>query len=366
MERPGGSLRPSALRVARVAARALDLELSEPFAIASGAQDAVRNLLVEVELEGGVIGRGEAAPFTAVSGETQARSLATVERLAPLLLGSSVASFRMLAARLALEAPDEPAARSGLEQAVLDALARAARLPLWALHGGARDELRTDVTITAGDVAHARRAASSFAARGFRTLKIKVGAGEPGVDAERVDAAHRAAPGRRIVLDANGGYDEAQAIELCRQLDRRGVPIALFEQPIAAGDDQALARVRAGARVPICADESVQRAGDVVRLARAGAVDAVNVKIMKCGVAEAVTIIHAARACGLTIMIGGMVESEIAMLHSAHLASGIGGVTFVDLDTPLFLRTPAVAGGYPLDGDRIVLGDEPGLGVEPI
>lgn len=345
----------SPLRIARVEARALDLPLVEPFAIATGAQHCANNVVVSVELEGGARGLGEAAPFPAVSGETQARTLAALGELGPRLVGRGAGEWRALSHEARLAAAEEPAARAALEMAVLDALARAAALPLSALYGGCGSSLCTDVTITAGDLAHARRSAAAFAGRGFRTLKIKVGAGSHAEDAERVAAVAEAAPGARLVLDANGGYDEPAALGLLAELARRGVAIGLFEQPLPPGDPGALARLRAKASVPLFADESARSARDVLALAKAGAVDGVNVKLMKTGIVEALAIVEIAKAADLALMIGGMVESEIAMLHSAHFASGLGGFSEVDLDTPLFLERGSTVEGYPLDADRLLL-----------
>lgn len=352
------------LRVVRVGARPLDLELTEPFGIATGAQMALRNVLVEVELACGAIGIGEAAPFPAVSGETQAGSLAAIRRLGPELVGRFAFEWRPIATSLARAAPAEPSARSGIEQAVLDALARALEIPARALYGGGSEPLRTDLTITTGDVAHAKRSAAELAGAGFSTMKMKVGGGPWAADAERVVAAHDAAPACAIVLDANGGLSSDDAIALARDLAARGIDIALFEQPVAPADLPGLARVRAATGLKVCADESARSAADVIALVRAGACDGVNVKIMKTGIVEALAIVDIAKAAGLSLMIGGMVESEIAMLHSAHLASGVGGFTFVDLDTPLFLRDAATVEGYPCRAGAITLdGSAPGIGV---
>lgn len=350
-------------RIARVEARPLDLELLEPFAIASGTQEVARNVLVEVELEDGSVGLGEAAPFPAVSGETQPRSLSAIDALRGRVIGRDVESHRAIAADLAREAPEEPAARSGIEQAVADALARSAGLPLFALYGGAQRSLVTDYTVTARDVPHARATASKVAARGFSTLKIKVGGATVAEDLERVLAVRDAAPAARLLLDANGGYEEEEAIELSRALATRAVSIALFEEPLARATPTALSRLRRAIPFPICADESARSARDVLALVGADAVDAVNVKLMKTGIVEARAIVEIAFAAGLRCMIGGMVESEIAMLHAAHFAAGLGGFAFVDLDTPLFLARPATESGYPIVADRIELSSAPGIGV---
>ena len=168
----------------------------------------------------------------------------------------------------------------------------------------------------------------------------------------------------RRALDANGGWSEADAILFAHEVSRRGLPLELYEQPIAAGDLDALARVQAAVDVTVCADESARSAKDVLELAARGAARAVNLKITKTGVLEAIAMWHVAQAAGLGLMIGGMVEAELAMTFSAHLASGLGGFTWVDLDTPLFLKDSPFVGGFGLDGGTLVLdASRPGVGV---
>ena len=339
-----------------VTAAPLALPLTEPFAIAGGVQHAAENVLVTVTLAGGARGLGEAAPFPAVSGETQERTAAAAAAASAALVGRDVRSWRALAAHLAAALPDEPAARCGLEMALLDALCRHHGMPLWSFFGGAGTRLETDMTITAGDRAHAEGAARSIAARGIRTLKVKVGALAPAEDAERMLAAHRAAPGLRLYADANGAWDAGQAIAFLDAVERAGVPLALFEQPVARDRPADLARVARHGRVPVCADESARSAADVLELARTGASHAVNIKLMKCGVAESLTMWSVARAAGLALMIGGMVEGPLAMAFSGHLAAGLGGFDFVDLDTHLFVASHPFEGGFEVLGGSLELG----------
>jgi L-alanine-DL-glutamate epimerase-like enolase superfamily enzyme len=358
---PGGASRR---RIASVAASPLDLELTEPFGIATGAQARAHNVLVRVTLDDGTVGLGEGAPFPAVSGETQAGTLEAASVLGRGLVGRDVEQLRPLSEWMAYAKAKEPAARAAIEQALHDALARSAGLPLSALFGGARAPLETDMTITTGDAAHAASSARAIEARGIGIIKLKVGKESPAIDAERLAAVHDAAPTARLLCDANGGWSEAEAIAFAMDVAKRGLPLELFEQPIAAGDLDALARVQAAVDVVVCADESARSAKDVLELASRGAARAVNLKITKTGVLEAIAMWHVARAAGLGLMIGGMVEAELAMTFSAHLASGLGGFTWVDLDTPLFLKDSPFVGGFGLDGGTLVLdASRPGVGV---
>jgi L-alanine-DL-glutamate epimerase-like enolase superfamily enzyme len=359
------------LGIREIRAHRLDVPMRKAFGIAGGAQEAVRNVLVELTLASGVRGWGEAAPLPAFNGETQEHALAAIERATPELVGQDVRAFRRLAERIfdvagaparspagssETAAPASASAACALETAVFDALARANGTSLRLFFGGAEEDLVTDVTVTTGSVEDATRDAQDFAA--FSTLKIKVG-GKAGhdvdLDVARVLAVHAARPDARLLLDANGGLSVRDAIHLASELRARGVVPALFEQPVAPGDWSALAEVRAKSGLPIAIDESVTRPEDVIAAHRAGAADAANVKLMKSGISRALDIVAATRACGLLPMIGGMVETRLAMGTSACLAAGLGGFAFIDLDTPLFLAEDPFTGGYTQSGERLDL-----------
>jgi L-Ala-D/L-Glu epimerase len=268
-----------------------------------------------------------------------------------------VRAWRQLAERIGES--ESASAACALETAVFDALARANDTSLRLFFGGAEEELVTDITITTGTVLDATRDAREHAA--FGTLKIKVGGRENhdvDLDVARVLAVHAARPDARLLLDANGGLSVRDAVHLASELRRHGVVPALFEQPVAAGGSgewDALAEVRKKTGLPIAIDESVTRPEDVIAAHRHSAADAANVKLMKSGIARALDIVAATRACGLLPMIGGMVETRLAMCTSACLAAGVGGFAFVDLDTPLFLAEDPFTGGYVQSGERLDL-----------
>ncbi len=102
----------------------------------------------------------------------------------------------------------------------------------------------------------------------------------------------------------------------------------------------------------IVADESCRTPADALRIARDGLAQVINIKLAKCGVVQALEIAAIARAANIGLMIGGMVETRIAMGFSAHFAAGLGGFDWIDLDTPLLLAEDPVTGGYTADGSR--------------
>ncbi|MBM4362265.1 MAG: dipeptide epimerase, partial [Deltaproteobacteria bacterium] len=160
-----------ATEILEVRAEPMTVELTEPFGIATGAQQVAENLLVAVRLGGGTVGYGEAAPFPAVNGETREDAARAVAGATPLLLGGDVRRFRYLSAAIAEATRAAPSARAALETALLDAFAREAGLSLLALFGGRETTLETDITIVTGGPAAAGAAAESAARDGFRTLK---------------------------------------------------------------------------------------------------------------------------------------------------------------------------------------------------
>ncbi|MFQ3663271.1 MAG: dipeptide epimerase [Chloroflexaceae bacterium] len=355
---------PTTIRA--LAVERLDIPLRAPFGIASGAQELARNLLVTLELADGTRGYGEAAPFPAFNGETQANALAAIEGLRSRIEGADVREWRAIAALLRETIAHAGSARCAIETAVLDALTRRAGMPLYVFFGGASVWLETDMTITTGTVDEAATAAREIVGRGIRMIKVKIGAGDLALDLARIGAIHAVAPDAPLLLDGNGGMSADATLALLGALQVQGLRPALLEQPVPADDWEGLRQLTRWSGVPVAADESATSAAGVLRLAAGHAADVINIKLMKCGVVEALDMAAIARAAGLGLMIGGMVESMLAMTMSAHFAAGLGGFTFVDLDTPMFLAENPFHGGFRQHGARLGLDHiTAGHGVEP-
>ena len=357
---------PASTLVRRLTVAPLDVPLRRPFGIAGGALATAESALVTVELADGTLGFGEAAPFPAFNGETRAGALEAILASRAVVEGADARGWRGLATSLRGPAAASGAARCAIETAVLDALTKRAGMPLWAFFGGVDRALVTDVTLPLGADDDAPHEAAARAEEGFTRLKVKVGGPRAAGDAARLSAIHAAAPRADLMLDANGGLTAEQALDLLADLHARGIRPILFEQPVPGGDLYGLAEVARRGGVPVCADESVATAADALRVAAAGAARVVNIKLMKSGVAEALAIAAAARAAGLDLMIGGMVEAKLAMSMSACFAAGLGGFSFVDLDTPLFVADDPFSGGYAQRGAALDLSPiEAGHGAAP-
>ncbi|NJN18691.1 MAG: dipeptide epimerase [Oscillochloris sp.] len=356
----------SATTIRNLAVEHLDIPLHAPFGIAGGAQEIARNVLVTVELADGTCGYGEAAPFPAFNGETQESTAAAITQAADLVRGADARAWRVIANSLRDTIGHAGSARCAIETAVLDALTRRAGMPLYVFFGGAGHTLETDMTITTGPVEEAGAAALDILARGISTIKVKIGGGDLQRDLERLIAIHAVAPESPLILDGNGGMHADAVLELLGALHMQHIRVALLEQPVPGDDLDGMRRLVQWSGTQVAADESASSAAQVLRLVQAGAAHVINIKLMKCGVAEALDIAAIARAAGLRLMIGGMVESILAMTMSAHFAAGQGGFEFVDLDTPMFMAHNPFSGGFAQHGARLDLsGIGAGHGVVP-
>jgi L-alanine-DL-glutamate epimerase-like enolase superfamily enzyme len=359
-------MHPSPTTIRALRAEPLDIPLLTPFGIAGGAQEVARNLLVTVELADGTRGYGEAAPFPAFNGETQASAAAAVEAARPLVEDADARAWRPLAASLRDAIGGAGSARCAIETAVLDALTRRAGMPLYVFFGGAGSVLETDMTVTTGSVEQASTAALEILARGIKTIKVKVGGGDLGLDLARVVAIHAVAPDSPLILDGNGGMSADAALELVGALQMQNIRPVLLEQPVPGDDWEGLAQLARWGGVPVAADETASSAPNVLRIAQERAAQVVNIKLQKAGVVEALDIAAICRAAGLRLMVGGMVESILSMTVSAHFAAGLGGFEFVDLDTPMFMAENPFDGGFAQAGARLDVGGvAAGHGVTP-
>jgi L-Ala-D/L-Glu epimerase len=357
---------PTSIRRMRIVP--LNIALRAPFGISRGALETAANVLVSVELADGTTGYGEAAPFPAYNGETQAAALAALLGAAEMCAGRDAADWREIAADFRRSAGSScGSAQCALETALVDAVARRDGVALWRYFGGAGTELRTDMTVTTGSAEDAGEAARSIRLRGIRCIKVKVGgpAGSP-ADLARISAILDAAPGSPLILDGNAGMDRQQASVLVKGLKSRGISPALLEQWLPKADLDGMRALGEESGWTVAADESVATAQEAHLAVRARAAGVFNIKLMKAGVVEALNVASIARAAGVGLMIGGNIESILAMTMSACFAAGLGGFEFADLDTPFFMADNPFDGGFSILGDVISVAQvRSGHGVTP-
>lgn len=349
--------------IRRIECWPVDIPITDPFVVATGARVVAENVVVHLTLSDGTQGIGEAAPFPEVGGETRASCLAALQRLAPSLLGQPVQDYRALARQLADAAPTHPAARCALETALLDAQCRATHIPLWQLWGGADVRPRvTDITIPITTLEKTVALARGWYAQGFRLFKMKVGK-DVHEDLRRLEAVHRALPGIAFIGDGNQGFSREDCLTFAHGVSRFGGTMVLLEQPVVREDLDSMTAIRRDTGIPVAADEAVRSLADAREVVAREAADYINIKIMKTGVVEAAEIAAYTLASGLKLMVGGMVETRIAMGCSFSLVLGMTGFEVLDLDTPLLLAEDPIAGGYRYHGPVLDPWHTAGLGM---
>lgn len=325
-------------------AQSLELPLAERFTIARETWDSTTNVFVTLRFAG-VSGVGESSP-AARWGESIESVLHQLQTVDVAALGNP---FNLEGVR---ELLPPGAARAALDIALHDLAGKIAGIPVCKLLGTKGRPLPpTSLTVPITDRDQMMERARKLA--DHPALKIKVGF-DGDVDAV---AAIRTVFSGALRVDANEGWDEDDAIARLKELER--FDIELCEQPIAAGNHEALAHVTASTTIPVLADEDVSSAADVAALR--GVVDGVNLKLRKAGgIRETLAAIHTARACGMRVMLGCDLDAGIAATAGAHLA---GLVDHADLDGPLLLADDPFP-GVRYDKGRMILPDLPGLGVE--
>ena len=305
------------------------------FTISRGAKTEAVTVVAEIS-QGGHTGRGECVPYPRY-GETPKATLAAV-------LSMREAVGRGLNREALLTAMPPCAARNALDCALLDLEAKASGRRAWNLLGRpAPRPCTTAFTISLGSPKAMAAATAKAAHRPL--LKIKLG-GEG--DGKRIAAVRKSAPESELIVDANEAWTP-------RNLERNlaacaDVGVTLVEQPLPAGQDEALKRIKRP--LAVCADESAHDRASLEGLRER--YDAVNIKLDKTGgLTEALLMADAAQALGFQIMIGCMVATSLAMAPAMLLAAQ---ARFVDLDGPLLLARDR-DGGLRYDGSLIYAPD---------
>jgi L-Ala-D/L-Glu epimerase len=333
------------VRTVKLSARIEALPLEEPFVIARDTTTEAEVVWVEIEHEG-ERGYGEAAPIDRYD-ESAESVLAYAEDVADSL-GDDPFAFDEILARLPKR---EYAARAAIDAALHDVCGKLTGLPVWRLLGLGRAAPATSWTIGLGAPDEMARKAEGVA--DFKSLKLKLG-GRDGKDVERVRAVRSVWTGP-IRIDVNEYWTVDEALDAIPQLQELGVDYV--EQPLRAREPEG-ARLKQASPLPIYVDEDCHTLDDVAACAERA--DGINIKLAKSGgIREAVRMAHAARALGLGVMLGCMVESGLGIAAGASIASLCD---HVDLDGNLLIAEDPWPGVQLVDGVQLP-SDSPGLGV---
>jgi L-alanine-DL-glutamate epimerase-like enolase superfamily enzyme len=333
-----------------VSGQIVRLRLAETFVIAREQQDWADVVQVELRHDS-VTGHGEAAPIERY-GESADSALAFVQQHGGLL-GDDPFALEEIGARLS-ELPGQQAAKAALDAALHDLQGKLLGVPAWRLLGLPRTGPPTSWTIWLGDPDDMARRAERAAADGrFRRLKLKLGGGDR-LDVQRVRAV-RGVTDLPLQVDVNEWWSLDEALDVIPELARLG--LQYVEQPLPAGDDGART-LRDRSPLPVYVDEDCHTLADVARCAEIA--HGVTIKLAKAGgIREAIRMAHAARALGLGVMLGCMIESGLGIAAGCCVAPLCD---HVDLDGNVLLAEDPRPGVELVDGIQVPP-DAPGLGV---
>ena len=323
----------------------LTLPLKHPFKIARSEETVAHTALISIrssELEG----LGEATPI--------ARYGESVMSVTNFFASHALASQDPYQLEKLLHMGIPPAARAGLDLALHDLIGKSLGVPLYAYLG--LDPLDTPLTSFTIGIADHETTLQKLAEIGDHpVLKVKLGLGSAKQQIETIEIIRDRFTGT-LRIDANEGWTVESAIAILKELKRFGIEFC--EQPIPAGNLDGLREIKRKSPIPIVADEDAREASDVIALR--GCVDGVNVKLAKAGgIRGALTMIRCARALGMKVMLGCMVESAIASTAAAQISPL---VDWADIDGP-FLTASDPFEGVTYDHGKLILPTAPGLGV---
>jgi muconate cycloisomerase len=345
------------------------LPFERPYVTARGALERREMLLVRLRTDAGLEGHGEAVALSLRGGEgldAIARGIRKVARrfrkadlsdfAGPEPFLAAIDVFIHVAAGRRLPGP----AKAALEMAILDLAGKASGRPVHALLGAEEPEpIRCNATLVAGPPEEVAADAERWAARGFETFKLKLGAGDDVAQVRAVrDALGEAA---RIRVDANGAWTTEEALRLLRELEPLGIELA--EQPVA--DERGMAEVTRESSIPIAADETVASGKEARRAKERAACDLATVKLSKVGgVGEANGI-----AAELPIYLSSALDGPLGIAAAAHAAQALpfegpaAGLAH-GLATQLLFSETIAGTQCEIDGGSLTLPPGPGLGVE--
>lgn len=356
--------------ITRVRSRILRIPTIRPHALSVATMRDQRTVLLEMETESGLSGIGEAATIggLAYSDESPDSIKLTLDRyFTPLLFGEEASSFGQLIERVNKSAVGNYFAKMAVETALLDIAGKRAGLPVSELLGGRRgDRLEVAWTLASGDTAQdIEEGEKVLADKRHRHFKLKIGK-----RSWQEDVAHCRAIADRFVgeatvrVDLNQAWDFVTAKKAVPALAEAGV--VLVEQPLAADDLSGARILRETTPVAIMADEALRGGtGPAMKIAAAGAADVFALKIAQAGgLFPCRAVAEIARASGLGLYGGTMLEGPVATIASAHLFSTFPEFEWgTELFGPLLLTDSFIDSPLEYSAFGLQVPGGPGLGI---
>lgn len=333
-----------------------------PFTIATGTMHYAQNIFIKIYTTEGIVGVGECSAFPMIVGETQGTCYELAKDFAAIWKGKNPLELAERLHELHQAIAYNYTAKSCFDMALYDIAAQVAGMPLYAFLGGSVKTIESDLTIGIDTPEKMAEKAVEFVSNGVNIIKVKLGK-KPEEDIKRIKHIRKAIGyNTGIRIDANQGWSYEDAEKALVALGDE--KIEFCEQPMRTHNDHLLPQLSAISPITIMADESVFNHHDAKRIIRTKAAGYINIKFAKSGgLHEALLINEIAEAAQIPCMMGGMLESRVALTAKVHMAMALNNIKFYDLDTCLLghLADPVI-GGCIFNGMQLSVTDAPGIG----
>ncbi len=315
----------------------IDMPLVQPYTIAYETVSRAINIILKLNTDSGLTGWGCAAPDLEVTGETPGEVTRNIENhVTGLLRNESPFQVARITHQLKQLCPSASSTVAMVDMALLDLMARKAKLPLYQMLGGYRDEIPTSITIGIMSLKDTLDQAAYYLRKGFHIIKMKGGLNME-EDVERViKVREKYGYDFSLRFDANQGYSAPEALEFIERAENARIEI--LEQPTNQKKEEQLGEVTRQVSVPVMADESVRTLKDAYKLASRELIDLINIKIMKVGgILESQHINSVSKAAGIEVMVGCIDECALGISAGLHFALSRPNIAYADLDGHLDL-----------------------------
>ncbi len=353
------------MKIINIDTQLLQAPLKTPFKTSLRTVTNLKDLVITIHTDNGMVGYGEGAATAVITGETLESMKGAIEQIKPLLISKEIEAFNTLLSIIKKNMIHNTTIKSALEMALYDLRAQSLKLPLYKLLGGSKTKFTTDITISLNKIDTMLADSQKAIALGYKILKIKVGE-HISKDYERIKTIAQTFPEITLRIDANQAWSAKETVILLSRLEKEGIVTELIEQPVRADDFRGMRYIKERTLTPLLADESVFSAKQAIELLEMDACDLINIKLAKCGgISHALKIADIAELYNVKCMIGCMLEGPISVGAAVHVASARAEtITMLDLDGASLLTHNPVKGGAVFNESKILLSDAYGLGVE--
>jgi|SRR5665213_515852 len=336
----------------------------EPFTIATGTMDHAQNVFIRIHTDAGFYGVGECSAFPMIVGETQDTCLVMAKDFARIWKGKDALDIERRLQDLHNFTAGNSTIKSAFDMALYDIAAKNAGIPLYKFLGGEKKVVESDITIGIAGPGTMAEKAAVFKRSGAKILKVKLGK-DAATDVERVKKIRETIGGEiKIRIDANQGWGFEDAVYALQALGK--YDIEFCEQPMRTWYDDRLPELMGLSPVKIMADESVYNHYDARKQISSRSCHYINIKLAKSGgMYEAKKIHDVAAQNGIACMMGGMLESRIALSAKLHFVYASPNIKFYDMDTCMLgHKVDPCIGGVTYDGYKLNIDDKQGIGAD--